>query len=109
MAGLSVNLVEGSPPVAFVAGELDLATGRRFTAALEIALAVDPATIVDMAEVTFVDAAGLRAILQTAALLNGSGPLTLVNASRVEWLLELVGLTDIPSLALRTRSAEHAG
>jgi hypothetical protein len=35
-----------------------------------------------------------------AASLNGAGPLTLVNASRVQWLLELVGLSDVPSIVI---------
>jgi hypothetical protein len=34
--------------------------------------------------------------------------LILINASRVEWLLELVGLSDIRSVELRNESTGHA-
>src|SRR5262245_28877773 len=90
--GLSTHLVEGVPPVLHVSGELDMTTAELLDTALKQALAGDPSVIVDMAEVTFVDAAGLRVILQTAQTRNGAGPLVLVNASRVAWLLKLVGL-----------------
>ena len=48
-----------------------------------------------MAGVTFFDATGLRVVLQAAASLNGAGPLTLLNAPRVAWLLEVVGLSEL--------------
>ena len=54
-----------------------------------------------MEDVTFIDAAGLRVILHAAAACNGRGPLTLVNASRIGWLLEAVGLSEIPSIVVR--------
>jgi stage II sporulation protein AA (anti-sigma F factor antagonist) len=104
---LSAHLVAGVPPVLHVAGELDMTTADLLDAALRQALAFDPSVVVDMAEVTFVDAAGLRVILQAASSRNGAGPLTLVNAPRVAWLLKLVGLEGLPTIDVRGDG--HAG
>jgi anti-anti-sigma factor len=107
MAYLSIDVSGGSPPVLRVRGELDVATADQLGAALTESLAIDPALVVDMAEVTFVDAAGLRAILQVAERRDGGGALTLVNAGRVARLLELVGLRDLSSLNLIDGCASH--
>lgn len=98
---LSIDVEEGSPPVLLVHGELDLSTAEQLGAALEDGLSADPTLVVDMADVTFVGVAGLRVILRAAESLSGAGPLTLVNASLVARLLELVELREIPSLDLR--------
>lgn len=114
MTGLLIHLDEGSldegsPPVLHVGGELDLGTAEQLAVALKDALSASTTVIVDMAEVTFVDAAGLRAILQAAQSQNGSGPLRLVNASRVAWLLEVVGLRGMSCLDLRDGSGTRGG
>jgi len=101
MNGLSLELLEGSPSVLRVRGELDMANAEEFRAALTDAMSADSALVVDLADVTFVDAFGLRAILQAAERRNGLGPLTLVNASQIAWLLELVGLDGIASIKIR--------
>ena len=98
MPGLSTDLAEGSPPVLHVRGDLDMANAEQFGAALKHAFSVDPKAVVDMAEVTFIDGAALRVILSAAESRDGVGPLTLVNASRVESLFELVGLDEISSI-----------
>jgi hypothetical protein len=54
-----------------------------------------------MAGVEFIDASGLRPILQVAASMNGSGPLTLVNAPLASRLLKLTGLSGISTIAVR--------
>jgi anti-anti-sigma factor len=99
---LSIALEDGEPPVLRLSGELDVATADRVHAALHDALARESSLVVDMAGVEFIDASGLRPILQAAASLNGAGPLTLVNAPLVSRLLELIGQADIPTLAIRT-------
>jgi anti-anti-sigma factor len=104
MYGLSLDLVDGSPPVLHVRGDIDIANAEDFAAGLKDALSRDATLVIDMAQLTFIDVAGLRVILRTAACRNGAGPLTLVNAPRVAWLLELVGLGDTPSLDIRRGS-----
>jgi anti-anti-sigma factor len=98
---LKTELLDGtSPPVLRVVGEVHLATANLLRDALAEAIADDPSVVVDMEAVTFIDAAGLRVVLQAAASLNGSGPLRLTNAPLVERLLELVGLGDLSTIAL---------
>jgi anti-anti-sigma factor len=98
---LKAELVEGDPPVLQVVGEIDLSTADQLRSALEGALSTNPKVLIDMAGVTFCDATGLQVLLQVAVSHNGAGPLTLVNAHRVTWLLELVGLSDQPALVVR--------
>lgn len=98
---LKTEFIQGDPPVLQVDGEIDLSTADHLQAALEEALSTDPHVVVDMAGVTFLDAAGLRVILQAATSLNGAGPLALRNARRAAWVLELVGLPDLPSITIR--------
>ena len=101
MDGLSMHIAEGSPPVLHVGGEIDLATAQDFADALEHAISADSKLVVDLADVTFIDAAGLHAILHAAHVRRFDGPLTLVNAARVAWLLRLVGLDGLPLIVVR--------
>jgi anti-anti-sigma factor len=109
MDGLTMHITEGSPSVLRVGGELDLATAEPFVKALEHALAADSSVIVDLADVTFIDAAGLHAILRAAESRGGDGPLTLVNASRVIRLLEVAGVDGFASIAIREEQIGRAG
>jgi anti-sigma B factor antagonist len=104
---LKTELVHGDPPVLQVAGEIDLATVDALRTALEEAVSTDPTVVVDMAGVTFLDVTGLRAVLQAAASRNGAGPLTLRNAPRVAWLLELVGLSGLSSIVIAEAAQSH--
>jgi anti-sigma B factor antagonist len=97
---LFIEFIEGASPVLRVTGEVDVATARQLGEAIEDALAAHKALVVDMKGVTFIDAAGLRVILDIAEKLNGSGPLRLLHARAVARLLGLVGLTGIRSLEL---------
>jgi anti-anti-sigma factor len=106
MQGLSIQLAEGSPRVLHVRGEIDLATAPELRTALE-EIASDPAVVVDMEDVSFIDAGGLRVILQAAERRDGAGPLRLVNAARVQWLLKIVGLEGTPSIQVRCESGGH--
>ena len=101
MDSLTTSVEPGSPAVLHVKGEIDLATVEQLQASLQEALAEHTTLLVDMAEVTFVDAVGLRTILQVADSLNGRRPLVLLHASRVARLLQLVGLTDVQSIEVR--------
>ena len=101
MDNLRIELERGHPPILRVSGEIDLATADQFGAALEEAVAVEPDVVVDMGDVTFIDASGLRVILRAAESLNGSGPLVLVNAPRVAQLFEVVGLAETAPIDFR--------
>ena len=101
MTALVTELERGSSVVLRLAGELDMATADELRLSLEDAIAAGSPVVVDMAGVEFIDASGLRPILQAAAKLNGSGPLTLVNAPHVSRLLQLTGLTGLSTLVVR--------
>ena len=98
---LTAYLEEGPPRVLHVSGEIDLATANEFRAALEKVFSGGSTALVDMAGVTFIDASGLRIILQVATSLNGGGPLTLVNAPVAARLFRVVGMADLPSVEFR--------
>ena len=91
---------EASPPVLSIEGDIDIATEDSLRDALESALAEHPNLVVDMRDVTFIDAAGIRVVLRAAAQLNGSGPLRVVNARRLAWLLDVVGLQSIETIEI---------
>jgi anti-anti-sigma factor len=98
---LDIELIDDvSPPVLRVAGEVDLASAQQLREALRHAVSVDRSVVVDMKGVAFIDAAGLRVVLEAAESLNGAGPLTLRHAPLVARLLKLVGLSDLPSIVL---------
>lgn len=80
-----------------------------FANALKRALAEDSTLILDLSGLTFIDAAGLRVILHAAASRNGLGPLTLLNADRVAWLLEAVGMQDLPTIRFGSGGDRHGG
>jgi anti-anti-sigma factor len=85
-----------------IGGEIDIATAEQLRFALKRALADDPTVVVDMSEVEFIDLTGLRVFLEAAETRNGDGPLQLINAARVEWLLEVVGI-DAQGASLHIR------
>ena len=62
MYGLATHVVDGAPPVFHVAGDIDMANADEFSKDLKDALSAHPTLVLDMAEVTFLDAAGLRVI-----------------------------------------------
>jgi len=76
-------------------GELDLSTAQTLTASLDAAVTApsDVHVVVDLSEVTFIDCAGLRPLLQTRNLLRDRFWLYRVSAP-VARLLDLTALTD---------------
>jgi anti-sigma B factor antagonist len=72
------------------AGEIDLATVDVVEAEVEAALADAPALVLDLREVTFIDSAGLRLVLETSrkaarfSVVRGPG--------EVQRVFDLVGL-----------------
>jgi anti-anti-sigma factor len=74
-------------------GEVDMATGAAFRRALEHAIGTDRDLVVDLSELTFIDAAGLRALARAA---GRADRLTLVRPNpHLARLLRLAGLGDL--------------
>jgi anti-anti-sigma factor len=109
MNGLSIDLSDGSPAVLHVGGELDALSADQFSTAYEEAVSAHSTVVVDMAELAFIDAAGLRAILRASECRNGADPLTLVNAPRVAWLFRVVGLEGLSSIDFVTEGDRVVG
>jgi anti-anti-sigma factor len=79
-------------------GELDMATVPELEAALSTATAP---VVLDLAELSFIDSAGLHALVRYARALNGNGPLVLKNMpAQVRRVFELMKLDQHPVLAL---------
>jgi anti-sigma B factor antagonist len=104
---LTTAFVQGDPPVLQLAGEIDISTADQLRAALVEALSTNPKAVIDMADVTFFDAAGIRVVLQAAANQDGAGPLTLIASARVLRVLEVVGLSELPSIAISVGDTVH--
>ena len=87
------------PPVVRLAGEIDMETAPEVQQTLDELIESDGLFELDLAAVTFIDSSGLHLLLDAANRLNGSDPLTLISVPpRVLRLMEIVGLTNAPSL-----------
>jgi anti-anti-sigma factor len=82
--------------VVVVRGEIDLACSPALQAVIDEALAASPHVVFDMADVTFLDSTGLRAMVLAAKQVDGTGSITIRNPPRiVSRVLRLSGLTEI--------------
>jgi anti-anti-sigma factor len=95
----SVVPLEDSRGVRLI-GELDLSTVPVLRAAFDALPA--SANVLDLAELSFMDASGLHAFEQYASSLNGAGPLVLENApAHVRRLFHITGAELDPDIELR--------
>ena len=84
-------------------GEFDVANAPELAAAIGD-LGGDGKVDVDMSGVTFMDTAGLHALVQGARSLDGDTPVVLVDPpSRIVRLMELVGVIRMPEIEIRSR------
>ncbi|MDA0162153.1 STAS domain-containing protein [Solirubrobacter ginsenosidimutans] len=82
----------GDAIVVAPAGEIDLATVDDLQAAVDAAAGESEQVVLDLREVTFIDSAGLRLVLQSSRAIAGFG---VVRGSReVQRVFDLVGLDD---------------
>jgi anti-sigma B factor antagonist len=88
--------LSGAPGVA-VTGEVDLASGHAFEAAIDRAIrASRGAFVVDLSEVTFMDSAGINVLLRARALLGRADRdiVLICPPGGVLHVLELIGLAE---------------
>ena len=86
----------GEASVLVVRGDLDVAVGVDFVAAVDEVLSTDPSinhVVVDLGEVDFIDSSGLRALLQLQQNYGGRIHIGAVSAA-VQRLLELTGTLE---------------
>lgn len=85
-------------------GELDLSTVGLLLAALDTLPA--GASVLDLAELSFMDASGLHALEQHAGSLNGAAPLVLENVpAPIRRLFHLTGADLDPDIEIRSGTA----
>jgi len=96
--GLRVEIHPGTPAVAEVSGEIDIASASLLREALLLAIRCHgPAIRVDLRGVTFLDCSGINALLATArrARLEG-GRMRIINPSATAIrVITLLGLKDV--------------
>ncbi len=86
----------GDASVLVVRGDLDVAVGAEFVAAVDEVLSTDPSinhAVIDLSEVDFIDSSGLRALLQLQQNYGGRVQIGAVSPA-VQRLLELTGTLD---------------
>jgi anti-sigma B factor antagonist len=107
--GLRVEIRLGVPAVAEVSGDVDIATAPWLCETLLLAIQLDgPSISVDLQGVTFLDCAGVNALLATArrARLDG-GHVQVTSWSAAAWrVIALLGLQDLFTGAGNPRPTE---
>jgi anti-anti-sigma factor len=85
-------------------GEFDVANAPELAAAIVDLAPEDGSVDIDMRGVTFMDTAGLHALVQGAQSLDGAPPLVLLDPpSRVVRLMEMLGVARMPEIEIRSR------
>jgi anti-sigma B factor antagonist len=100
---IKADLVDGSAVIT-LAGEIDLAAAPAVCDTVAVVAAADHGVVIDASEVTFLDCAGLGALLSTAE--SCGAEVVLRSPSRpVLWLCELAGL--VPPDSATCESCSH--
>jgi stage II sporulation protein AA (anti-sigma F factor antagonist) len=82
--------------VVVVRGEIDLATGQQFRDALLAASRESPRVLVDLSDVTFMDSAGVNALVAAYHRVPPDGELRLAGLRpNTRRLLQITGLVDL--------------
>jgi anti-anti-sigma factor len=93
------------PSIVRLAGELGMATAPRVRATLRALADGDGDFALNLADVTFIDSAGLHLLVDAAKEFTGAGPLTLLDVPpEVLRPMELVGLSELASLRIERRA-----
>jgi anti-sigma B factor antagonist len=88
-----------------LAGELDLFTSSKLTLALAEVDGMDRIHV-DLSELTFIDSAGIGAILTFAGSRSASGRVVLINPSEpVRRALEIAGLDQHPAVEILVQAS----
>jgi anti-anti-sigma factor len=97
------EVVVTDPGTLRLVGELDVETVSVLRNAIDTTPGNGPATL-DLAELSFIDSAGLHAVMTYAESLDGGGPLTLANpTSNVAKVFEVVGLDKHAAIRIELR------
>lgn len=93
------KVVRYGPNTYFLGGELDMASAPILSEAVEASVEGGGATLLDLGVLTFIDAAGIHAILQLSQTLGDEGCILLhAPQPRVLRVLELVGIESAANI-----------
>ena len=102
---MAAPAISPQPDTVHLDGEIDMHSIPRLEAAFADVVAAGGPISVDMANVTFIDSAGLHFLARVAGSMNGAAPLALLNVPpRVLRVMEIVGMTELPSIELRSKA-----
>ena len=102
---MAAPAISPKPDTVRLEGEIDMHSIPRLEAAFAGVVAAGGPISVDMANVTFIDSAGLHFLARLATSMNGAAPLGLLNVPpRVLRVMEIVGMTELPSIELRNEA-----
>ena len=94
-----LEITEVSPERYRLKGELDMASAGRLRDALQPIVDAGGNITLDVADLTFIDSSGLRALILLSQRMNGAGPLVLSEVPvGVRRLLDIVGLESLPEI-----------
>lgn len=94
---VSTRVTDSDQLIVSVAGELDAATGPHFSDAVAASANGESRCVIDLSEATFMDASGIRAVLECRQRMEARGAtLTLAGVhGEVEQVLQLAGLDGL--------------
>jgi anti-anti-sigma factor len=98
MAGLTIRS-EGE--VFYLAGEFDLAEVDGFDEVTAVALNRNDPVVLDLTELTFIDASGLRAVVRLALCVKGDFHIRNPQP-HVMKVIEIMGVADLPGMKIET-------
>ncbi|GAC1370417.1 MAG: hypothetical protein NVSMB32_14840 [Actinomycetota bacterium] len=97
--GAYLRVVEASPRAYRLAGERDVSSAAPLADLLAAQAASGGDLTLELAELTFIDSAGLHLLIRTAASLQGRGSLRLIEPGRsVARVIETMGLERLDNL-----------
>jgi anti-sigma B factor antagonist len=103
VAGLLQVIVGAASEPARLVGELDLSTAPLLAEAIHDRLGLDGDLVLDLSELTFIDSAGIRSLLDASHQLQGRGRLVLRSpTAAVSRVFEVVGIAGLPNLQVES-------
>lgn len=94
-----LEISEVAPGRYRLGGELDMASAETLDGALRPVVDTQGHIVLDLADLTFIDSSGIRALVDLSRQMNGAAPLVLTKVSpSVKRVLDIVGIETLPGI-----------